>query len=190
MKTFLKRILVLSLTAGILILVTYQQPEGVKAESSTVNLVTTVSGTTSDYSGAVDMAMLDQSISKQVSLHTLRQKMTLGGVDLQLAIPVQLYQDGSFRQINTIQSWHLVVKEAPSEAWFESQTVSVWPVGDQLPTTRILYAVNGTLMTKVAQSDAGLMTQVLEAGFKCSHESEGYAYYRIPISQNGSIHLY
>lgn len=122
--------------------------------------------------------------------HTLRRTFTKNRTTFQLDIHVEIYNKGSFRQINSIQGNYLGIIDAVTQTYIEGQTVSVWS-SSGFPTTRINYAVSGTLVGVLNNSlTTTVGAQLKVAGFSFSHTIGNNSYYRTPLNENGTISLY
>ncbi|MGT2910316.1 hypothetical protein ACVR1I_01215 [Streptococcus cameli] len=73
----------------------------------------------------------------------------------------------------------------------EDATLSVWPEGERLPSIRILYAYTAALTVSIDQHQERTIGNELEkAGFLHQYSQNQRSYYRMILSQNGSIRLY
>lgn len=125
-----------------------------------------------------------------VSSHTLMRSATFARTTVQLSINIELYNNGSFRQINSVQGYYLGVTNSITNTYIEGKNVNVWsPNG--YPTTSIKYAYNGTLTATVNSSgSAQVKAELLGAGFNFGGTIGGTTYYRVPFNQNGTISIY
>ena len=103
---------------------------------------------------------------------------------------IELYNNGSFRQINSVQGYYLGITNSIANTFIEGKNVNVWsPKG--YPTTSIKYAYNGTLTAVVDGNASGqIKAELLGAGFNFGGSIGGKTYYRVPFNQNGTISLY
>ena len=98
--------------------------------------------------------------------------------------------EGSFRQINSVQDYYLGITNSITNTSIEDKTVNVWSTNGY-PTTKIKYAYNGTLTAVIETSDsAQVKAELLGAGFTFGGTISGKSYYRVPFGQNGTISLY
>lgn len=126
-----------------------------------------------------------------IQSHTLRRSTSYGRTTVRLSVNVELYTNGSFRQINSIQGHYLEITNAIATTYFEGQNVNVWSPSGSFPTTSIKYAYNGTLIATVDSSiSSSAKAELAGSGFSFSYTSGFTTYYRRPFSQNGTISLY
>ena len=125
-----------------------------------------------------------------VTSHTLKRSATFARTTVQLSVNIELYNEGSFRQINSVQGYYLGITNSITNTYIEGQNVDVWsPKG--YPTTSIKYAYNGTLTAAINSSgSAQVKAELLGAGFTFGGSMSGKSYYRVPFNQNGTISLY
>ena len=122
-----------------------------------------------------------------VSSHTLRRSSNFGGVTLQLSVNIELYSNGSFRQINSVQGHYLGITSSFTSTYIEGQNVNVWSA-QGYPTQSIKYAYNGTLATSInASLTAQYSAKFASGGFAFSGTVSGTSYYRRAFSENGTL---
>ena len=125
-----------------------------------------------------------------VTSHTLKRSATFARTTVQLSVNIELYNEGSFRQINSVQDYYLGITNSITNTSIEDKTVNVWSTNGY-PTTKIKYAYNGTLTAVIETSgSAQVKAELLGAGFTFGGTIGGTSYYRVPFNQNGTISLY
>lgn len=145
----------------------------------------------SDTGKVVETIELIPDLSRAtVTSHTLKRSATFARTTVQLSVNIELYNEGSFRQINSIHGYYLGITNSITNTSIEDKTIDVWsPNG--YPTTKIKYAYNGTLTAVVETSgSASVKAELLGAGFTFGGSMSGKSYYRVPFNQNGTISLY
>lgn len=145
----------------------------------------------SDTGKVVETIELIPDLSRAtVTSHTLKRSATFARTTVQLSVNIELYNEGSFRQINSVQGYYLGITDSITNTYIEGQNVNVWsPNG--YPTTSIKYAYNGTLTAAINSSgSAQVKAELLGAGFTFGGTIGGTSYYRVPFNQNGTISLY
>lgn len=135
-------------------------------------------------------SVAQELMPQDVGTLTLTRSFTAGGATLQLKVGTLLYHQGSFRQIEAIHYQDFRLIDSPVPMRLDSYALSVWPETD-LPSTRLLYSVSGTLIAKLsgAQRDK-LGPELVALGFQESGRSSNQTYYRLLFNQNDSIDLY
>lgn len=125
-----------------------------------------------------------------ITSHTLIRSATFARTTLQLSVNIELYNNGSFRQINSVKGHYLGITNSIANTYIEGKNVNVWsPNG--YPTTSIKYAYNGTLTAVIDSNASGqIKAELLGAGFNFGGSFGGKTYYRVPFNQNGTISLY
>ena len=86
-----------------------------------------------------------------VTSHTLKRSATFARTTVQLSVNIELYNEGSFRQINSIHGYYLGITNSITNTSIEDKTIDVWSTNGY-PTTKIKYAYNGTLTAVVETS--------------------------------------
>ena len=145
----------------------------------------------SDTGKVVETIELIPDLSRAtVTSHTLKRSATFARTTVQLSVNIELYNNGSFRQINSVQGYYLGITNSIANTFIEGKNVNVWsPKG--YPTTSIKYAYNGTLTAVVDGNASGqIKAELLGAGFNFGGSIGGKTYYRVPFNQNGTISLY
>ncbi|MFC3928812.1 hypothetical protein ACVR05_04540 [Streptococcus caprae] len=163
-------------------------PEVIYSKSGFTEVATVID---SDTGEVVETIELIPDLSRAtVSSHTLRRSATFARTTVQLSVNIELYNNGSFRQINSVQGYYLGITNSITNTYIEGQNINVWsPNG--YPTTSIKYAYNGTLTAAISSSgSAQVKAELLGAGFTFGGTIGGTSYYRVPFNQNGTISLY
>ncbi|WP_449461246.1 hypothetical protein [Streptococcus suis] len=163
-------------------------PEVIYSKSGFTEVATVID---SDTGEVVETIELIPDLSRAtVSSHTLRRSATFARTTVQLSVNIELYNNGSFRQINSVQGYYLGITNSITNTYIEGQNINVWsPNG--YPTTSIKYAYNGTLTAATSSSgSAQVKAELLGAGFTFGGTIGGTSYYRVPFNQNGTISLY
>lgn len=123
--------------------------------------------------------------------YIFRRSKSFGRTVVQLSIPVELYNNGTFRQVNYIGTPYLGITNSITSTRIESSSSDAWAPNNKLPTTTINYAYNGTLLATVSSSSSsGISGELLGAGFSFSHSVGANTYYRKTIRSSGTINLY
>lgn len=145
----------------------------------------------SDTGKVVETIELIPDLSRAtVTSHTLKRSATFARTTVQLSVNIELYNEGSFRQINSIHGYYLGITNSITNTSIEDKTIDVWSTNG-LPTTQIKYAYNGTLTAVIESSgSASVKAELLGAGFTFGGTISGKSYYRVPFGQNGTISLY
>lgn len=145
----------------------------------------------SDTGKVVETIELIPDLSRAtVTSHTLKRSATFARTTVQLSVNIELYNEGSFRQINSIHGYYLGITNSITNTSIEDKTIDVWSTNGY-PTTKIKYAYNGTLTAVVETSgSASVKAELLGAGFTFGGSMSGKSYYRVPFNQNGTISLY
>lgn len=144
-----------------------------------------------DTGEVVETIELTPDLSRSsITSHTLTRRATFARTTVQLSVNIELYNSGSFRQINSVQGYYLGIINSVTNTYIEGQNVNVWsPNG--FPTTSLKYAYNGTLTAAInTGASAGISGELLGAGFGFSGSINGTSYYRYGFNQNGTISLY
>lgn len=145
----------------------------------------------SDTGKVVETIELIPDLSRAtVTSHTLKRSATFARTTVQLSVNIELYNEGSFRQINSIHGYYLGITNSITNTSIEDKTIDVWSTNG-FPTTQIKYAYNGTLTAVIETSgSAQVKAELLGAGFTFGGSMSGKSYYRVPFDQNGTISLY
>ena len=145
----------------------------------------------SDTGKVVETIELIPDLSRAtVTSHTLKRSATFARTTVQLSVNIELYNEGSFRQINSIHGYYLGITNSITNTSIEDKTIDVWSTNG-FPTTQIKYAYNGTLTAVIETSgSASVKAELLGAGFTFGCTISGKSYYRVPFDQNGTISLY
>lgn len=126
-----------------------------------------------------------------VTPYIFTRSTSYGRTTVQLSINVELYNDGSFRQINSLQGSYLTISSSITPTYIEGQNVNVWSPGNVFPTTELMYAYNGTLTAEVEVETSGsISAELLGAGFEYSYSAGSKIYYRRTFNTTGTISLY
>lgn len=126
-----------------------------------------------------------------VGPHTFRELRSFGRTNVQISIPVELYNEGSFRQVNYIGNPYLGITNSITTTKIESSSCSAWGKNNRLPATTMFYAYYGTLVAEVSGSaSTGISAELLGSGFSFSHTIGTTKYYRRPINDSGTFNLY
>lgn len=114
-----------------------------------------------------------------------------GRTKIRLSVIVELYSEGSFREINSIKGKNLVISSQIAPTVIEDKTIEVWSKNNKFPTIEILYGYSGTLLAKVNKNVSGeISAELLGSGFSASEEIGTTIYYRLPFERAGRISLY
>lgn len=100
---------------------------------------------------------------------------------------VNIYIDGSFREVLQVTSKNLSIENKVSDEYFESKDVSAWKDN----ALKVGFSYNGTLACAYSYSiSPTLSATLLGAGFTLSRTVGGTTYFRKSFSNSGSISLY
>lgn len=163
-------------------------PEVIYSESGVTEVATVIDR---DTGKVVETIELIPDLSRStITSHTLIRSATFARTTLQLSVNIELYNNGSFRQINSVKGYYLGITNFIANTFIEGKNVNVWsPNG--YPTTSIKYAYNGTLTAVIDSNASGqIKAELLGAGFNFGGSFGGKTYYRVPFNQNGTISLY
>ena len=163
-------------------------PEVIYSKSGGTEVATVIDR---DTGKVVETIELIPDLSRStITSHTLIRSATFARTTVQLSLNIELYNNGSFRQINSVQGYYLGITNSIANTFIEGKNVNVWsPKG--YPTTSIKYAYNGTLTAVVDGNASGqIKAELLGAGFNFGGSIGGKTYYRVPFNQNGTISLY
>ena len=106
----------------------------------------------SDTGKVVETIELIPDLSRAtVTSHTLKRSATFARTTVQLSVNIELYNEGSFRQINSIHGYYLGITNSITNTSIEDKTIDVWSTNG-FPTTQIKYAYNGTLTAVIETS--------------------------------------
>lgn len=163
-------------------------PEVIYSKSGFIEVATVIDSDTGEVIETIEF--IPDLSRATISSHTLRRSATFARTTVQLSVNIELYNNGSFRQINSVQGYYLGITNSITSTYIEGQNVNVWsPNG--YPTTSIKYAYNGTLTAAVSSSgSAQIKAELLGAGFTFGGTIGGTSYYRVPFNQNGTISIY
>lgn len=115
----------------------------------------------------------------------------IGNTKIQLNIFADVWSDGPYAQINKIVGNDLNVTSDIPYIEFEDYNVNVWSAEEVYPTTRLLYAYNGTLKVRVTDATPTSVIEELEREGFCGGEPvSGVTYYIKSIDECGEIRLY
>ena len=139
----------------------------------------------------VMMVVPQEATTRGVYPYTYIRKSTVGDTELQLSINVELYNEGSFRQINSIEGYYLGINTTSCGSYLEGQNVNVWPKNHILPSIQLFYAYNGTLAVEIDTTlESSLEVELPGFGYSFSHSIGLYNYYRQTFNRSGTINLY
>lgn len=114
----------------------------------------------------------------------------LGGTTVDFNVLVEIYEKGSFRQINSYQNSYLQIKKAVTRTYIEDYNANVWsPKG--YPSVELFYAYNCTLNAEVyTGDDASVVSDLLEGGFNEMYTDGNKIYFSQILNSVGTIKLY
>lgn len=123
--------------------------------------------------------------------YTLTRSTVHANATIRLSISVELYNNGSFREVTSIAGCNLTIQNGESYLSLENPAAFAWGKNNILPTTEVFFSYNGTLLATVTSSMSGSVSAtLLGLGFSASETIGTTTYYRYYFSQNGSISLY
>lgn len=127
------------------------------------------------------------------SLNLTRQ-LVVGRTIVQITIPVNVYQNGSFRQINGVGTASLNIISAITKTTIENGQASAWSTNYRYPTTSLQYSFSGTLLATLhtgtnGSVNAGIKGELFNAGFSVGDSSGTTTYFRRYFEQSGTISL-
>lgn len=125
-----------------------------------------------------------------ISPYTFKRSVSYGGTRVEFSMNVELYNQGSFREIHSYQDGFAEVFSDVKKMRLEGFNHNVWsPNG--FPTTELYYAFNGTLLAELDKiENAWLEEQLQSAGFSKSKMISGKVDYRKNFNSNGIVKLY
>lgn len=123
--------------------------------------------------------------------YILTRTTSYGKTKVKLSVNVEMWSSGPYAQINSIQGKYLGIESKVTSTKIEGSNVNVWSAGNKFPTTKLLYAYNGTLVATVTSSTSSSIKAELEgAGFSVSQTVGKTTYYRRSMDESGTISLY
>lgn len=126
-----------------------------------------------------------------VGPYTFTRSKSYGKTTLTMYVNVELYSQGSFRQINSIQGSYLGITTSITDTSIEGANVNVWSEGNVFPTAKLFYAYNATLVASVGlENQVQVSADLIAAGFQLSSSTGNTFYYRRAANSNGTISLY
>lgn len=142
------------------------------------------------YSSAGGKKKLLRRSAGTVSSHILTRNKKFGKTTLSLNVTVEMWSQGSFRQINDVKGYYLGISSKISAMTIENSQVNVWS-SSGYPTTKLLYGYSGTLLATIGLSPSASVKKELESsGFSYSGTMNGNIYYRRPFNEAGQISIY
>lgn|GEM_PF-1629258 len=125
------------------------------------------------------------------SAYIFTRDASFGSTSIRLTVIVELYTNGSFRQINSIRGKHLGIVSSVAPTEIENSDLNVWGNGGKLPAVELLYGYSGTLVAKVDSSlSSEVSLELMGSGFALSKTVGSTTYYRLPFNGVGRISLY
>lgn len=119
--------------------------------------------------------------------HTLRTTKTVGGIDLVLEVDINLYINGSFREVLEIYGKNLYIENSHSNVYLENANVNVW----RQSAIAVGYNCSGNLTSEITNStSSSIVATLLGFGFSIGGSTSTTTYYRLPFSFPGTISLY
>ncbi|MCI6139463.1 MAG: hypothetical protein SOX46_09210 [Clostridiaceae bacterium] len=129
--------------------------------------------------------------TRSVVPYIFKRAKSYGATTVELSVHVELYKEGSFRQINALTGSYLGITTNVAPTEIEDKTISVWSQNNTFPTTELMFAYSGTLVASVSSSmSAEVSAELLGSGFSFNSEVDGTSYYRRSIDSTGTISLY
>ncbi len=132
-------------------------------------------------------------------MHKMSRVYNMGNIDFELDVVARLYNNGSFRDIESIHSSRLKSNFVNSidGVEIENSLLDVWPVEDKFPAKTLLYGYSGTLLVDLSKVDidefndkVGDDKLKIDKDEANSNLAMGNIYYRIVFDANGSFDLY
>lgn len=122
--------------------------------------------------------------------YTFKRSVSYGETTVEFSMNVELYNQGSFREIHSYQGGYVGISSSMTNMSLEGVNHNAWsPNG--FPTTELYYAFNGTLVAEVEVSEEASFSLELEGlGFSKSKTVSGKTYYRKNFNSNGIVKLY
>lgn len=113
-----------------------------------------------------------------------------GGTTVDFNVLVEIYENGSFRQINSYKDSYLQIKKAVTRTYIEDYNANVWsPKG--FPTVELFYAYNCSLNAEVyTGDDASVVSDLLDGGFNEMYTERNIIYFSQILNSVGTIKLY
>lgn len=130
-------------------------------------------------------------LSRNTYPYVMTRSSTHAGVEVVLTISVELYSNGSFRQVNGINYTNLKIETAMSGIVLENPAHAAWGKNYQYPATEVLYSYDGTLCAKVdTSSGLNINVDFLGLGFSFGGQVGTTTYYRLSFVRDGTIYMY
>lgn len=115
----------------------------------------------------------------------------IGNTKIQLNVSADVWSDGPYAQINKVIGNDLDVISDISYVEFEDCNINVWSSEETYPTTRLLYAYNGTLKVRVTDvTPTSVIAELEREGFCGGEPVSGITDYIKNIDECGEIRLY
>ena len=129
--------------------------------------------------------------TRSVGPYTFKRSSSYGATKVELVVHVELYSEGSFRQINSLQGKTLRIATSITNTEFENEVASVWSTTGSFPTDSLYYSYSGTLLATVSSSSSTeISAELMGAGFSYSESTEGNTHYRRSFDSSGTISVY
>lgn len=122
--------------------------------------------------------------------YTFTRSVKYGGTTVEFSMNVELYNNGSFRQINSYQGGYVGIATSVTNTKLEGSNHNAWsPTG--FPTLELYYAFNGTIVAEVTSSTStSVSAELLGSGFSVGTTVGDTTYYRRNFNANGIVKLY
>lgn len=135
---------------------------------------------------------VENPVTRAEAPHTFTRSRSYGGTSVEIVIPVIMYSEGSFRQINKVLYTTLRIPTSVTntviEAGYGCEAVSTT---GSFPTDSLYFSYNGTLLATVTVgTDTSVEADLLAGGFSMSASTGEAIYYRRSFDNSGTISVY
>ncbi len=118
--------------------------------------------------------------------HIISINKDVCGINIAFRMNVELYNNGSFRQINSYQGGFVGLTNIPMLSKIKNTSHSVW--ADKFPTDKLYYTFQGTLY--IRSYDKETNEKLEKEGFTLINTTKNISHYQKDIMFNGIYELY
>lgn len=128
----------------------------------------------------------------KVSPMSLTSHHDFGSAQLMVVVPAEVYQHGSFRQINRAFEPNLLLVTTLGQSNTQLKDVMIKVLADNhWPKTAVSYHFTGKLLVKIdKKKEAALKEELAQAGFERYKASGSVVYYFRRLDERGSNAVY
>lgn len=138
---------------------------------------------------------VEKPVKNAEKLHTFTRSRSYGDTKVEMAISVEMYSEGSFRQINRIISKTLQIPASVTETIIEDGAAcAAVSTTDCFPTDSLYFSYSGSLLatvdTKTDEDTETIEKALLTSGFSIGGRTKDEVYYRRTFDNSGKISVY